>query len=113
MGSHDVTAGLYPELGAGGLKEALAMELAVLGLDVAVSTPGSRYWASVNVGERSGQISCGAEERLFTVDLWFEGVMMIGGSTPELAPVAALFARWLEDPPPVRHLLAEFSFASA
>jgi hypothetical protein len=103
---------LYPDLiEAGGLHEAVTRALNSSGSDLKATTvPGFIPYARVEQGSRSTQVYIAAEQRLFTLEFWYDGIAYGNGATPDIGVVAEAIQVWIVEAPQIASMRGRFGF---
>ena len=105
---------LYPDLvEAGGLAQALAQALSLMGDELTASSitiPGFIPNARVGRGDRFSQVHIAAEKRLFTFDFWFEGICCGHGATDDINEIARAIRAWNLEESKIAVMREQFSF---
>lgn len=101
MAEIPISEALYPDLvRAGGLvpafQKALDTNGAALNVTEVEKTQFSVY-AHVYLGTRSAHLTVAVQGRWFVFDLWRDGVWFASGQSPDLAEVAFITKRWVQE----------------
>jgi|GEM_PF-6292551 len=87
---------LYPELVDKSLATVLCEKLITIknSINGFEENGGSKYWASVNNGNRSSEVTVATEKRLILSQLWESGVRLATVSTDSFKTMSQILSGW-------------------